>query len=234
MSECSREGKFFQSDPKIRTEEKSWRTWTSNQNIVTDEELVQNIVTDEELVHNTVMDEELVENVMMDEKIVKIFVMSAKIVPKVEMDQSIFKTGGWTILQLSNRKLFEELIEEAVTVELLVGTPSRDSVFVMHCAVTSTREGLHGMMQGYRRQHFAASNDLHEHPRGHSSWRESTRMKFMNIRMEDSKMRSERSEYMWKTRVILIHLENHFGKQAQEIWERNWMSLDMHTMLLDT
>ena len=51
----------------------------------------------------------------------------------------------------------------------------------------------------------------------------------MNIQMEDSKMRSEPSEYMRNTRVILIHLENYFGKYAQEIWERNWMNLDMHT-----
>ena len=56
----------------------------------------------------------------------------------------------------------------------------------------------------------------------------------MNIQMEYSEMRSEASEYMWKTRAILIHLENYFGKYAQEVWERNWMNLDMHTMLLDT
>ena len=36
-----------------------------------------------------------------------------------------------------------------------------------------------------QRQHFAASHDLHEHPRGHSSWRESTRT---NTQMEYSKM----------------------------------------------
>ena len=85
-----------------------------------------------------------------------------------------------------------------------------------------------------RQQHFAASNDLREHPRGHSSWRESTSMKFMNIQMECSQMRSESSEYRWKTRVILIHLENYFGKYAQEVWERNWMNPDMSTVLLDT
>ena len=58
QAQCSREG-IFQSDPKILTEEKSWRTWKSNQNIVMDEEVVQNIVMDEELVLNIVMDEEL-------------------------------------------------------------------------------------------------------------------------------------------------------------------------------
>ena len=92
-------------------------------------------------------------------------------------------------------KLFEEF-EEAVTVELPTGTLSRDSVLAMHYAVTSTCEGLHGMMQCHWRQHFAARNDLHEHPRGRSPRRESTRMKFMNISMEYSKMRSDPSEYM--------------------------------------
>ena len=74
---------IFKSDPKILTEEKSWRTWKSNQNIVTDEELVHHIVTDEELV----------QNVVMDEKCGKNFVMGAKIDPKVEMGLSIFKIG---------------------------------------------------------------------------------------------------------------------------------------------
>ena len=180
------------------------------------------------------MDEELVQNVVMDEKFVKNFVMGAKIDPKVEMGLSMFEIGGWRILQLSNRKLFEEFIEEAVVVELVIGILSRDSVLVMHYAVTATLEGLHGMMHCYRRQHFAASNDRHQHPRGHSSWRESTRMKFMNNPMEYSKMRSEPSEHMWKTIVILIHLANYFGKYAQEVWERIWMNLDMHTLLLDT
>ena len=56
----------------------------------------------------------------------------------------------------------------------------------------------------------------------------------MNIQMEYSKMPSGPSEYMWKTRGISIHLENYFGRDAQEVWERNWMNPDMHTMLLDT
>ena len=34
--------------------------------------------------------------------------------------------------------------------------------------------------------------------------------------------------------VISIHLENNFGKYAQEVWERNLMNPDMHTMLLGT
>ena len=45
MSQCAREGLFFfLSDPEILTEEKSWRTWKSNQNIVMDEKLAQNTV----------------------------------------------------------------------------------------------------------------------------------------------------------------------------------------------
>ena len=39
----------------------------------------------------------------------------------------------------------------------------------------------------------------------------------MNIQMGFSKMRSEPSEYMWKTRVVAVHLENYFGKYAQEV-----------------
>ena len=52
--------KFLKSNPEILTEEKSWRTWKSIQNIVMDEELVHNIVMDEKLVQNVVMDEEFV------------------------------------------------------------------------------------------------------------------------------------------------------------------------------
>ena len=48
---------------------KIWKTWTSNQNIV--------------------MNEEFVRNGVMSEKFVKNFVMNAKIDPKVVMDLSI-------------------------------------------------------------------------------------------------------------------------------------------------
>ena len=53
----------------------------------------------------------------------------------------------------------------------------------------------------------------------------------MNIQMGYSNMRSEPSEYMWKTRVILIHLVSYFGNCVQEFWDRNWMNLDESTML---
>ena len=38
---------------------------------------------------------------------------------------------------------------------------------------------------------------------------------------------------MWKTEVILIYLENYSVGRAQEVWDRSWMNLDMHTWLLD-
>ena len=101
------EKKICKLHPKILTKETSWRTWKSD----------QNIVMDEELVHNIVMDEELVQNVAMGGKFVKNFAMGAKIDSKVSMDKSISKINGWKSLQLSNRKLLEESIEEAAMLE---------------------------------------------------------------------------------------------------------------------
>ena len=59
------------------------------------------------------------------------------------------------------------------------------------------------------------------------------------MKMNYSKMRSESSEYTWKAKVILIHLENYLeesaqdvwmhGRHAKDIWERNRMDPDMHT-----
>ena len=68
------------------------------------------------------------------------------------------------------------------------------------------------------RRHFAAINDLHKHPRRHSSWKDS-------MMMEHSKMRSESSEYTWNAKAILILLENHLEECA--VWDRNRMSPDM-------
>ena len=184
--------------------------WQSDQNIVVDEELVQNIVMDEELVQNIVMDgkfvqnivmdEELVRNVVMDGKFVKNFVMDAKIDPKVVMDLSTFKIGGWNILQPRNRQLLEEFIEENEP-WLLIIVPSKDSFFVIRYLerhlessiqhvkeLMPLREGLHERMQCDMRQHFAERYWLHEHPRRHSSWKESARMKFMNMPSECSEM----------------------------------------------
>ena len=77
-------GEILKSNPKIVTDEKSWKT---NQKVAMNEELVQNSV--------------------MNGKFVKNFVMNGKIDPKVVMDQSIFYISGWKSLQPSNQQLLE-------------------------------------------------------------------------------------------------------------------------------
>ena len=187
-------------------EEKSWRTWKSYQNIV--------------------MDEELVQNVAMGEKIVKNFVMDAKIDPKVEMDLHTFKISGWSIPQHSKRKLLAEFIEEDELQLLLIGILSRDSFLMMQYLerhlmsvdsnvkkLMSLSEDIHLTTQGYMQLHDVESR--HEHPGGHTSWRESTTMRFMNIQMGHSKMRSDSSEYMWDTTGAIINswrIKNSFGE----------------------
>ena len=79
------------------------KIWKRNQKVVMDDKINQKIVMDEELVQNDVMDEKLVQNGVIDGKFVKNFVMDAKIDPKVVMDLSVFKIGGWNILQPSNQ-----------------------------------------------------------------------------------------------------------------------------------
>ena len=123
------EGKIWKSNqkvvtdekinPKILMDEKSWKTCKSNQMIVMNEELVQ----------NSVMNEELAQNGMMSENFVKNFVMNANVDPKVVMDLSICKIGGWNSLQTINQKLLEALIDENEP-WLLIGIPSRDPFFV--------------------------------------------------------------------------------------------------------
>ena len=73
------EGKIWKNNHKVETDEKSWKTWKSNQNSLMSEELVQ----------NSVMNEELVQSGVMNEKFVNI-VTNAKIDPKVVVDLSIF------------------------------------------------------------------------------------------------------------------------------------------------
>ena len=41
------EGKIWERDQKVVMDEKSWKTWKSNQNSVMNEELVQNVVMNE-------------------------------------------------------------------------------------------------------------------------------------------------------------------------------------------
>ena len=76
------EKKNCKLNPKILIEEKSWKTWKSNPNIVMDEELVQN------------------------------FVIDAKIDPKVVMDHPIFKISGWNILRHSERNCWKSLLRK--------------------------------------------------------------------------------------------------------------------------
>ena len=82
-----------------------------------------------------------------------------KIDPKVVMDLSIFKIGGWNSLHPSNQKLLEEFMDENEP-WLLIGIPSRDPFFVTQylerhavssdqhmMKLMSLREGLHVMTQ---------------------------------------------------------------------------------------
>ena len=49
--------------------------------------------------------------------------------PKVVMDLSTFKIGGWNSLQPSNHELFEGFIDENEP-QLLIGIPGRDPFLV--------------------------------------------------------------------------------------------------------
>ena len=81
------------------------------------------------------------------------------------------------------------------------------------------REGLHERMQCDMRQHFAERYWLHEYPRRHSSWKESTRMKFMNMPSDCSKVRSESSEYMWKTTGVFSTVG-----ESKQLWRATLMN----------
>ena len=208
------------------------------------------------------MNEELVQYGVMNEEFVKNFVMNSKIDPKVLMDLSVLRIGGWNSLQSSNRwKNF--LMRKNFW--LLIGMPSRDPLLVTQYLerhsvssdqhmkkLMSLREGLHVMMQCYMRQHFADRYWPHEHPGGYASWRELTMRKFIKAsttyfvrgpvcRWSVQEMRSASSEYVRKTTGfftnswrIKIALESNFEEHAQEVGERNWMNPEMQTTLLKT
>ena len=91
----------------------------------------------------------------------KNFVMDAKMDPKVVMDLSIFKIGGWNSPQPINQNLFEKFIDENEP-RSLIEIPSRNPFIVTQYLerhsvssdrhmknLTSLREGLHMMMQCY-------------------------------------------------------------------------------------
>ena len=80
-------GENWKSNPKIVTDEKSWKLWKNDKKIAMNEKVFQNSV--------------------MNGKFVQDIVMNAKIDPKVVMDLSIFKIGRWNSLQPSNQKLLE-------------------------------------------------------------------------------------------------------------------------------
>ena len=126
----------------------------------------------------------------MNEEFVKNSVVIAKIDPKVVMELSTFKIGGWNNVQPSNQNLLEAFMGE-MEPWLLIGIPNRAPFFVTQYLERysarsdqhmkkwmSLREGLHAMMRCYMRQHVADRYWLYEHPGGHTSWREPTMRKF--------------------------------------------------------
>ena len=155
------------------------------QKIVMDEELIQKIVMDEELIQTIVMDEELFQNGVMDEKFVKNFVMGAKIDPKVVMDLSVFKIGGWynpviencrknVLIRMSRdcRSEFRTEIHSFFMIQYLeqpfvCGSPNVKESKWHSQLLTLLCEGLCELQVTLQQQHFAACKDLHEHFRRH-------------------------------------------------------------------
>ena len=72
--------------------------------------VTRRFVMNEEMVQNSVMNEELVQNGVMNQKFVKNFVVNAKIDPKVVMDLSILKIGGWTVCNPSIKICWKNLL----------------------------------------------------------------------------------------------------------------------------
>ena len=114
---------------------------------------VQKLMMDDKINQKIVMDEESVENHGMTKKLVKNDVMDAKIDPKVLMDLSIFKIGGWNSLQPINQFLLQEFIDKNepssrdplnVTQYLERHSASSDQHMKK---LMSLRERLHVMMQ---------------------------------------------------------------------------------------
>ena len=100
--------------------ENSWRSEKSNQNIVTDEEIVRNIV--------------------MNEKIVKNSVMNANIDPKVVMNLSSFKIAGWNTSQHRNKNYWKNILVSEPW--LLIGIPNRAIHGATLCEVRLTHEEI--------------------------------------------------------------------------------------------
>ena len=196
------EKKIFKSDPKMLTEEKSWRTWKSNQNIVMDEELDQNIV----------MDEELVQNVAMGQKFVKNFVMDAEIDPKVEMICPYRKLVDGTFCDPVIENCWKTLLREHQLQQCWLEFAREHQhvkVLVRWCNGTgdSTLQPVTICMN--------IQEDIHcgENLRGRNSW---------TFRWNIQRCDRNRANRCGRQGLPLIHLENYFGKYAQEVWKRNW------------
>ena len=172
------------------------------------------------------------------------------------MDLSIFKIGGWNSLQPMNHNLLEEFIDENEP-WLLIGIPSRDPFLVTQYLerhsvssnqhmkkLMSLRDGLHVMRQCHMRQHFADRYWLHDQQGRHASWREPDHALRTGtcMQMEHSEdatitkcLHTQKNRPLFiKNWRIKIALESHFEEHAKEVWERNWMNLEMQTMLLNT
>ena len=99
------------------------------------------------------------------EKFVKNFVMDAKTDPKVAMDLSILKNGGWNILQPIIQNLSEEFLDENEP-WLLIGSPSTDPFLVTQYL------GRHCVSSDQHMKKLMSLREGLEHPGGHASWRE--------------------------------------------------------------
>ena len=115
----------------------------------------------------------------------KNFVMGAKIAPKVVKDLSVFKNWWMEHSTTQSSKLLEDFINENEP-RLSIRIQNRHPFFMIQYLerpfvcdnpnVKETKpncEDLHEMMHCFRQHHFAACNDLQEHPRKHSLWKDS-------------------------------------------------------------
>ena len=184
--------------------------------------------------------------------------MDAKIDPKVVMDLSIFKIGGWNSLQPRKQNLLEEFIDKNEP-RLSNRIPSRDPFMITQYLERHTesseqhtkklvplRQSLHVMMQCYMRQHFADRYWLHEHPWEHASRREPTTQlltlwkdlcadgMFRRYNQNRVNIFRKTTGFFADSWRIKIALESCFEEHAQEVWERNCMSPEMQTTLFNT
>ena len=104
------EEKNWKSNQMVVTDQKSWKTWKSKQNIVINEEFVQNVVMNEELVQNSVMNEHLSQNSVMNEEFVQNGVMNEEFV------QNSVMTEEW----VQNSVMNGELVQKGVMNEKFV------------------------------------------------------------------------------------------------------------------